>query len=62
MKNPKLTQEALKQSIDSLSVALGSSLEEAFDVIQDGLAQKYKGKLPPPLKLVLTDLAKEIWR
>lgn len=62
MKNLEQTKSGLKLSIDALSVALGCSLEEAFDIIQDGLAQKYKGKLPPQIKLVLTDLAKEIWR
>lgn len=43
MKSPEQTKASLKFSIEALSVALSCSLEEAFDIIQGGLAYKYKG-------------------
>lgn len=60
MKNPKLTQEALKQSIDSLSVALNTGLDKAYDVILAGLAYEYKGKIPKKLQSILENLSREI--
>ncbi len=60
MKNPKLTQEALKQSIDSLSVALNIGLNKAYDVILAGLAYEYKGKIPKELQSILENLSREI--